>query len=323
MGSLEDHYDNGILKSLLAKVVNSTAVPVYPRTSAEIVSYGESNVKAKLDSLNNTVINLQNLTSTISANITDLANSRYDRTYIDLIISSINDQLVTIKEQLTVAQGTLDGLNVYTKEEINDKVSRLTGDLSQAQSVLDARISELSAYLVNNYDNKNSIASFRINLESKMDNLKNAVDTELEDSIEDFKNEINSWVTGIVAEYYTKEDINGMMSTVNNNISGVNTAVEDLREETTSMNATSVNEINNHIDEENSEMLQSIDTKFGTNLESVQEKIDSQTSQIEVMIETLKGTINNINSSVAAQIANISGGSSGGVVYQNADEEAY
>ncbi len=323
MASLEDHYDNGILKSLLAKVVNNAAVPVYPRTSAEIVSYGESNVKAKLDSLNNTVINLQNLTSTISANITDLANSRYDRTYIDLIISSINDQLVTIKEQLTVAQGTLDGLNVYTKEEINDKVSRLTGDLSQAQSVLDARISELNTYLINNYDNKISNADFRNNLKSEMGNLKDAVDAKLNKSIADLRNEINSWVTGVVAEYYTKEDINGMMSTVNNNISGVNTAVEDLREETTSMNATSVNEINNHIDEENSEMLQSIDTKFGTNLESVQEKIDSQTSQIEVMIETLKGTINNINSSVAAQIANISGGSSGGVTYQNADEEAY
>ena len=51
MALLNEQYDNGIIKGLLAKNVNNNPTPVYPQSSADLIEYEDTTVLEKIRSM--------------------------------------------------------------------------------------------------------------------------------------------------------------------------------------------------------------------------------------------------------------------------------
>lgn len=321
MASLEDYYSDGVLKSLLAKNVNNSPVPVYPRSSADIIKYGDSNVEAKLDSLSNLITNLQTLTATISADITTINTEHYNKSYIDSMLIGIRSDITSIQEAVLSIHQTIDQYSFYTKDEIDTKINALNLTISNNFTNLDTKVTNLNGYLINNFFNKEEINSKVTTLQNNINAMKSTIESDLAARIVAFKTEVNDILITRLAEFYTKSEVDSKVANITNTISAVNTAVGNLKEETTSMNETSVNQINSHTDSANSTMLASIESAVSETEDTLNNKIDSQTSEIESLLQRVIGAINNVNSSVAAQISTLSGG--GGTTYENGDEVAY
>ena len=322
MASIEDYYDNGILKSLLAKVVNDSPVPIYPRSSAEIIEYEDTTVKAKLDNIDLALENISALIDGINITIDSVSGSRYDKTHIDSIISSINTNISRTQDRLANIEADFGALDVYNKNQVNDFISRIETTVTRDINTLTASCSRLEAYVINNYYTRTEADEKHAELKAQVDALDAKLNGDFNDAVISFKEEITNYLTGIISEYYSKADIDTMIATMTRNISTVNTAVEDLREETTSMNETSVNTINNHSDDNKTAIIDALNLKLNSNLESIDTKLNNQTQQFEALLQVVTGAINTINSSVGTQIAEFleTGGPD---AYENADEEAF
>lgn len=55
MALLNEQYDNGIIKGLLAKNVNNNPTPVYPQSSADLIEYEDTTVLEKIRSMDTSI----------------------------------------------------------------------------------------------------------------------------------------------------------------------------------------------------------------------------------------------------------------------------
>ena len=55
MALLNEQYDNGIIKGLLAKNVNNNPTPVYPQSSADLIEYENTTVLEKIRSMDTSI----------------------------------------------------------------------------------------------------------------------------------------------------------------------------------------------------------------------------------------------------------------------------
>lgn len=320
--TLEDYYENGILKSLLAKDVNGELVPIYPRSSADLVAYGEAgSVADKLKNIDSTLSNISTLINDVSTGLSNVDNSKYDKNYIDTIISNVNKDILSLKKDTSTALTKLNALNVYDKSEVDALVNNVSTLTTTSFNSLQKNIDTLNTLLINNYYSSIQMDGINNSLRSDMEKLKVTLSDELAAEVDDYKTEIEGWVTRQIKEYYNKSDVDAMINATNNNLAAVSSSVQSLREESLDMNSSSVNQINTHIDENNSTLASSIGERLDTTKTNIDSKIDSQTSEIAAMLEQVKGAVNTINSSVAAQISKLHADSE--TNYENADEEEF
>ena len=55
MALLNEQYDNGIIKGLLAKNVNNNPTPVYPQSSADLIEFEDTTVLEKIKSMDTSI----------------------------------------------------------------------------------------------------------------------------------------------------------------------------------------------------------------------------------------------------------------------------
>ena len=320
--ALDEYYDNGILKTLLAKNIDNVPVPLYPKSSADIINYEDTTVLEKIKGLDRLITNIQSLVASVSSDVSSLNVNTYDKEYINTIQNDINDALTEIRSSIITINQTLNGYSFYSKLETNDIVSQLTGSINNAFNILDKKIDDLNTYLVNGYHDSTTVDDYVGNLYGAIETAKNGLKNLMDQTLIDFKGEINSFLLNTLSEYYDKEDVDTLLSDMIDNVSELHSELASIRSDSEYMNNQAVIDINNHINEKNSDILTRIDEKIENNLASMERQVQTQTEDIGALFETVIGAINAVNSSVAAQISAIEASSSA-ITYDNADEEEY
>ena len=334
MASVQDFTgSDGILRSLLTKNVNGRPIPLYPRTSAEVVLYGETSVKMKLDNISNLLGSLSTTVSTVNKTLTVLNANTYNKAYIDSLINGINVSITGINLDINEIRTNISNINAYTKPQVDTLLSTMNTSINNNLNTLTSRVTQLQDYLLTNYYTKAEMDTKLNGLDYSLTQLRNTVNNDLRNELSQFNVTVMELVEERLEDYYEKSYIDSLESDVKSGIVTNSQKIETLREETTSMNAQSISDINEHTDAIEASIIRSNNEKIDTLESNVNAKIESQSEAYDAKFENLHGIIGQLSSSFTTQLNNMyanlvskiddSGDDEPAVTYESADEEAY
>lgn len=166
-------------------------------------------------------------------------NDKLDVSVFNTKVADIQSQIdlkLNKSEAGTGGGGTVDLSNYYNKHQIDTKISdldtKITTLFTPSGTTLDANMFFTKQYILDNYFNKTDINSSLSNKLDKIDftNLNTSLDSKFEDiyrkidlklNISDLPGVTGSGTPMMADDYYTKNDINGKVDSINNSIENV------------------------------------------------------------------------------------------------------
>ena len=335
MASINDAIGlDGVLRTLLSKILNNKPVVVYPHTSADVVKFQETTVEARLLALIASIDNISTVLKFNSKKIESMGNSMYDKDSVNDLIAELSTKIESEQSSIIQLNYVLENLSVYNKSEIDQKILTLSQDSAKSLEALSTLLAELSSYLNSNYSTNTDLNLQISAVEESITNMRTLVNTDLSSSLLQYYANISDLLRDTLDAYYTKEEVDNQTNDINSKIKDVQDDISELRGENITMNTESVTYVNEHTDSVQQAIIQASNAKIDTLKENVESKMDNQLeafmqalSLLTGSMNALKGSLvtdlNNVYSKLRSQLISIGGNDSGVLTYKSADEEVF
>ena len=265
-----------------------------------------STLQLKDEELDKKIADLRQYVDTELANNKDWANA----TFATLEqYASISSELAAIKAQMTAITQNISAL----ENRINDKIAN---DIAAAVSALNSSLQ----------DKVNAItAAYSSAISDAKEEITAAYTAEIQNAFAALEHKMKNWVNEQLQEYYTIQEVNGLLAVLRNEVTTGDSAllaeIEALEEALAKSKEELINVYSEIVKRAINENNGVIDEKIAGAIAQATARIDSDIQAILVDIESIKGRLNKVEGDIAninGQIANINNTIQG---LQNAQNE--
>ena len=283
-----------------------TALKTDMEAELAVINSTISALQLKDEELDKKIADLRQYVDTELANNKDWANA----TFATLEqYASISSELAAIKAQMTAITQNISVL----ENSINNKIEN---DIAAAVSVLNSSIQ----------DKVNAIiAAYSSAISDAKDEITAAYTAEIQNVFAALEHKMKSWVNEQLQEYYTIQEVNGLLAVLRNEVTTGDSAllaeIEALEEALAKSKEELINVYSEIVKRAINENNGVIDEKIAGAIAQATARIDSDIQTILVEIESIKNRLNKVEGDIAninGQIANINNTIQG---LQNAQNE--
>ena len=252
-----------------------------------------SALQLKDEELDQKIADLKQYVDTELANNKDWANA----TFATLEqYASISSELAAIKAQMTAITQNISAL----ESRINNKIEN---DIAAAVSALNSSVQ----------DKVNAVtAAYSSAISDAKEEITAAYTAEIQNAFAALEHKMKNWVNEQLQEYYTIQEVDGMLAVLRNEVASGDSAllaeIEALEEALAKSKEELINVYSEIVKRAINENNGVIDEKIAGAIAQATARIDSDIQAILVDIESIKGRLNKVEGDIAninGQIANI------------------
>ena len=298
--------EDGILRSLLTKMLKGKPVAMYPQTSSEVVKYKESSVEATLTELLKNHSNLSTLAKNTSKSLSSLTEDTYRKKYIDIAVNTLLEKLSDVNVSITNILIAIHSLDMYEKEDIDQKVYNLTATISGLDTLLSTRIESFLTYLTSNYDDKAAMDAKVDECLLEISEYQKNIDLNFRELILQMKAEFGDLFNQRFETFYKKEEVDALIEEYYDKVS-------TIRGDYTAMNSKAVSDINAYLIGTKKALEQTHQDQLEVSDINLKAHMDENKNDIQNSIKALADQLGDLQSAIAVNNSS----------YPSADEEAF
>lgn len=320
---------DGVLRALISEQIDNKTYPVYPKTHADVVTYGDTTVKFKLDAFTAILTNVQSAMQNAAKAINNLKATSYDKEYISGALSDINTNINANTAKIIQVQQAYDALSYYTQPQLDQRFYNLNQDISRSINLINKTVSELSSYVNATFGTDADISKAIDRLTKSMHEADDDIRQLVADDFRQMTIDIHNQVAEQMLEYARTSDVNSEISNLHDNITSVSDTFSGFRGDVVIMNSKSENRVNEHTDAIKNELMTNSNNKFAIINDTMNDKLSEQTEALNNKYSQTAAAIGSIGSILNSKLEMIMGqlNSMGGILspdsYTSADEEEY
>ena len=237
-------------------------------------------------------------------------------------VDESNQALTALQNAITTLQGTVDGLNNVSMEEIQAAIDGATQQFSQAMQDMSADIGELKTTLAalgesvtavsGKVDESNQALTALQNaittLQGTVDGLNNVSMEEIQTAITSATGELQSAISGIATDLdglnQSLTTLSSDLATVGGNVTALNGTVATIQSAVTTLQST-VDGLNNVSLAEIQTAIDALETSVTQAIDAAETAVTEQLTAISGKVDTLTGALATTSSSLTTQIGEI------------------
>ena len=317
MSSVEDHVgSDGILRSLLSKVINNRALPLYPYTEAASVYYKENTVQVMLDTLDEWHHNLATALRSVREDFDNHVNDSYQKDKINEMVEEILDKVNINLDRITTLRSEFDALSYYPQIDLDQKFFLISEDVEQNIFQMNTLTQELSSYIAANYYDSNEWEAHKNLLLKQTEELHDLFRTNMGDDIRQIEADYHDMLNEKMEQYYTKSEADQLHSSAAEEVHYLTDEFNYFKGDYIAMNAQSASDVNENTNAAKKQIMDNTELQISELRESIDSSLSSQSDEMRGLLTQANDLISQLSSTIISRLP--SEGS-----YTSADEEEY